>query len=266
MSNPALELKGDFHCPSFSFLISKGLSMNNFVSKDKSSSDDEFSQHAEAKIKKKPLRKRLRNCFIIFIIGAIIGVVGILAVQNYYSKYSSTVNGSTSVESVSIVFSRIVDQNEMVTASQDYMLVEKSSDTNRLFDIIDIPFTENSFWYRFVGQIKAGVALGNASYELKGDVITVTLYDPYIISNTPNTDETGVLEENDNILNPIHVEDVDELQKECIKQSEQSAIEGGLLDEAKANAENNIRGMFAVAFGDAYTVEFNWISNENNNK
>ena len=201
---------------------------------------------------------------ILVLVGLVIGIFGLLGVQNYFLYTSSVVDGNTPDESISIVFSRIVDQNEMVSVSQDYSIVEKTSDTNRLFDIIEIPFSENSFWYRYVGTIKAGVNFENASYSRQGDTISITLEEPYIISNSPNMDETGVLEENNNILNPIHVEDVDALQQDCISKSQESAIAGGLLDEAKLNAENNIRNMFNAAFGDTYKVEFVWVSADQN--
>ena len=92
----------------------------------------------------------------------------------------------------------------------------------------------------------------------EGTVIHVTLDQPYIISNTPNMDISGVLEENNNILNPIHVEDVDEIQRECIRISEENAVEGGLLEEAQILAESDITTLFKSALGDEYQVTFEW--------
>ena len=69
-------------------------------------------------------------------------------------------------------------------------------------------------------------------------------------SNTP--------EENNNILNPIHVEDVDEIQRECIRISEENAVEGGLLEEAQIQAESDITTLFKSALGDEYQVTFEW--------
>lgn len=200
------------------------------------------------------LSKRVKFLIIGLLVGALLGIAGTLFVQNHNPKDES------SIENASVVFDRIVQQNELVSVSQDYMMVEKSSDTARLFDIVDIPITTNSFWYRYVGTIKAGVGLGDAELSTEGSTITVSLSDPYIISNTPNMDQTGVLEEANNILNPIHVEDVDALQEDCRSRSEEQAVAGGLLEEAKAEAENNIRNLFYAALGDSYTVEFQWRS------
>ncbi|WP_274518193.1 DUF4230 domain-containing protein [Bifidobacterium gallicum] len=86
----------------------------------------------------------------------------------------------------------------------------------------------------------------------------MTLQQPYIISNTPNMEESGVLEENNNILNLIKVSDVDQFQRECIEISEKKAVEGGLLEETKTEAAKNIKDMFKAALGDSYTVKVDW--------
>ena len=67
-----------------------------------------------------------------------------------------------------------------------------------------------------------------------------------------------MLEENNNILNPIQVSDVDQFQRECVEMSEKKAVEGGLLEEAKTEAAKNIKDMFNAALGDAYTVKVAW--------
>ena len=191
-----------------------------------------------------------------FVIGAIAGVLAI----SYFFHAGEARYREANTLSPSVVFSRIVSENELVSASQSYTIVDKATDTNTLFGIIQIPFTKNSFWYRYCGTIKVGVNLKTAGYETSADgkTITVTLDEPYIISNTPDMEKTGVLEENDNFLNPIHVEDSDAMQRKCIEQSETEIAEGGIYDEAKQNAEDNIRGMFTSALGDTYTIEFVW--------
>lgn len=88
--------------------------------------------------------------------------------------------------------------------------------------------------------------------------MTITLDPAHIISNTPNMDESGALEENNNILNPIHVEDVDAFQRQCVEQSQAQAIEGGLLAEAQTEAEARLSSLFYAAMGDEVTVEFVW--------
>lgn len=185
------------------------------------------------------------------LVGAVLGVGGAVFFWNYNPPDDRSLSAST-------VFGRIVAQNDLVSVSYDYCIVDKVSDINRFFDLFDIPFTDNSFWYRYQGTIKAGVSLEDADYKLEENTIRISLSSPYIVANEPDMDASGVLEERNNILNPIHVEDVDAFQAQCIEKSEQEAIEAGLLDEARENAEENIRDMFAVALGEKCAVEFSW--------
>lgn len=164
--------------------------------------------------------------------------------------------------SPSIVFSRMKDEGELVTVSYDYSIVDKvTKDNLKLFDRFDIPFTENSYWYRYVGTIKAGVNMKTMDFKQSDDgkVLHVTLDQPYIISNTPDMDKSGVLEEHNNVLNPITVKETDEWRRQCVKMSESTATKGGVLNEAKTNAETQIKRVFDSAFGeDAYKLEFEY--------
>ena len=186
------------------------------------------------------------------IVGLVLGIVGTIFIQNHNPIDQRQLTPS-------VVFERVVQKNELVSASQNYNITEKSTGNNvKLFDAIDIPFTGNSFWYRYVGTIKAGVDLGSAEFAQNGNTVTISLDQPYIISNTPDMDKSGVLEEYNNILNPIHIEDVDAFQRACIEQSEASALEGDLMDEARTNAVQDIQDMFNAALGNAYTIDVQW--------
>ena len=204
------------------------------------------------------LSKRIKLLIGGLLVGLVVGVSGVLLVHS--SFFSKSPVDESPASAVSVVFNRIVEQNELVSVSQDYSIVEKATDVARFFDWFDIDPTRNSFWYRYAGTIKAGVNLGEANMTTNGSTIVVSLSEPYIISNTPDMEVTGVLEENNNILNPIEVKDVDAMQADCRARSEEEAIAGGLLDEARAEAESNIRSLFFAALGDAYAVEFQWQS------
>ncbi len=205
------------------------------------------------KVPKAPkILKAARPAILFFIVGLCVGVIGVLFVQNHNPKDEPT------IDNVSVVFERVVQQNELVCASQDYTFVEKASDTNKLFDLIEIPFSENHFWYRYSGRLKAAVNLEEAEYTRAGKTVTITLPPPYISSNTPDMDVSGVLEESNNLLNPIHVEDVDAFQRDCIAKSEEQAYNGTLFSEARANAADNVGRMFSAALGDEYVIRIEW--------
>lgn len=94
----------------------------------------------------------------------------------------------------------------------------------------------------------------------------MTLPEP-VVKNIPNMDVSGVLEERNNILNPIHVEDVDEFQRSCIAKSNKQAEKGGLKNEAKKNTQTNLQGIFDVACGeDAPKIEITWVAPKDGEK
>ena len=207
--------------------------------------------------------KNIKHTISVFFIGLIIGALACGAVIYYIFAMTSKEVVTSDVETLSptIVFTRVQDQGELVSASQDYTYVDKVTDSNRdLFNQFDVPFTENSFWYRYSGTLKAGVNLKTAAIEQDSEdltVLNITLDQPYIVSNTPDMDLSGVLEENNNLINPISIQESDAFQKECIERSEQEAMNGGLLEEARTNAEKQITNLYNAAFDEGkYTINF----------
>lgn len=185
------------------------------------------------------------------LVGVLLGAGSVFFLQNYNPQDDKSL-------APSVVFARIQSQNELVAASQDYCIVDKVTDKAKFFDLFDLPWTENSFWYRYQGTIKVGVNLEKAEFSEQGGVVSVKLDQPYIISNTPDMEQSGVLEERNNIFNNIDVADIDEFQRQCIETSEAQALDNDLLQTARKNAEANIRGMFQAALGEDCTINFTW--------
>lgn len=83
---------------------------------------------------------------------------------------------------------------------------------------------------------------------------------PKIISNTPDMDKTDIYDEENNIFNPIDPKSVVDLEKTCIEESSKNAVKGGLIDQAKVFAQQNIQTMLRGAFGSKVKVTINWRS------
>lgn len=201
-------------------------------------------------------RRTLKIALAALIVGIVVGGGAVLWIQGNKPAEPDQVEQPSSV---SVVFSGVMKQNELVTASQKYQIVEKVRDANTFFDLIEIPFTENSYWYRYVSTIKVAVDLSTAELVGQdGNTITISLDNPFISSNTPDMDESGVLEENDNFLNPIHVSEVDEYRKLCMEKAENEAANGDLFEEARSNAVSNLSELFSAALDGEYSVDIQW--------
>lgn len=213
-------------------------------------------EYKKMRRQKHPFRRALKYAFVGVLIGAVIGAVGTLWIQRNALDPAEP----EEADAVAVVFERVVDEGELVTASQRYVDVEKVTDAKSFYDLFDIPFTENSYWYRYAGTIKAAVDLGTAelvSYD--GDTITLRLGMPYISSNTPDMDDSGVLEENNNILNPIQLKSHDNYEKTVKERVENAALGGDLIETAQHNAEAELAQLFSIALGRDCVVVIEWV-------
>jgi len=220
---------------------------------DKQREKELEKEYKSLKKKNRPLLRAFKFAAVALLVGVVIGASAVLWIQ------SNSPEPSDEPSNVSVVFERVMEQNELVTASQKYQLVEKVEDAKTFFDLFEIPITKHSYWYRHVGTIKVAVDLSKAQLvSQEGNVIAISLEKPYISSNTPDMEESCVLEENNNILNPIEIEEVDEYKRICMEKVEAEAKEGSLLEEAQVNAEATLSQLFSVALDGEYEVEIQW--------
>lgn len=125
---------------------------------------------------------------------------------------------------------------------------------SRTFKDWKIPFTEKSFIVQYDGIVKAGIKdLTKADVSQDEDMIIIKLPDVEITGIEIDNDSFEKLDESNNIFNPITVEDLNDAQKDLKDKMEKQAIEKGVLDIARENAETVISGMFSD-----YDVQIEW--------
>ncbi len=156
---------------------------------------------------------------------------------------------------VEVLMEEIVQINELATASQSYTVVEKVESNSRLFDTIDIPFSENFFILTYTGEVKAGVNLDEVQVSLEGTTVKVVLPQATVLSDAIDTSSFNVLHEQNNFINPIGVEDVTQYIDQSRQEAEAAAISGEVLSEAQANAESSIRTLLGAALPEGYAIE-----------
>lgn len=106
----------------------------------------------------------------------------------------------------------------------------------------NIPLTSNSFTYSYDGQIMAGIdfSLIDSKIDTETNTITIKIPEAKIISSSVDPDSYKFYEIKNNILNPISPENYAVSFSDLIHSEEQKAIEKGLLDKARTNAEKII--------------------------
>lgn len=188
-------------------------------------------------------------------IGAAIGlVIGAFSVFMLFTYNPPDKQQEPNVD-VAVLMSEISQINELATASQTYTVVEKVESNSKLFDTIDIPFSENFFILTYMGELKAGVNLDEAQIALEGTTVKVSLPQATILSDAIDTTSFKVLHEQNNFLNPIGVEDVTQYIDESRQEAEAAAISGEVLNEAQENAVSSIEALLGAALPEGYTIE-----------
>lgn len=82
---------------------------------------------------KKARTAKIRIAIMGLLVGLAIGIAGTLFFQQYNPKYPADQNPNPAP-----VFDRIVAQNELVCASQQYNITEKATNSNSFFELFDI--------------------------------------------------------------------------------------------------------------------------------
>lgn len=149
---------------------------------------------------------------------------------------------------------------ELVTTEYIYTNAGKYENQNQIHLIgqgINIPFTGKRFIVAYDGRIKVGVDLSKAVIDINEDARTVTVSLPgsTIVSHETFEDTLVVLDETNNVFNPISIENYTEFvagQKDAM---EQKAIDRGVLTSADTEARSMVRSFLALLPGmDTYKL------------
>lgn len=156
-----------------------------------------------------------------------------------------------------ILVSKTSEISELASAEYLFTNAARFTDTKHVAAIFDW-MTEKSFVQKWDGSIKAGVVLDQLSVTVNGNVITVHLPQAEILSYEIDYDSIEVLDEKNNIFNPISVDDKNNFDEETSEALKARAIENGLLDKAQKNAENIITNLLLASVENIqdYTIEF----------
>ena len=160
----------------------------------------------------------------------------------------------------SLISEQLNALRELVTTEYLYTNSGKYENQNQITIIgkdINIPFTGKRFIVAYDGRIKAGVDIGQTQIDIDEDAraITITLPKSEIISHETFEDTLVVLDETNNVFNPISIENYNEFVSEQKDSMEKKAIERGLLTNADAEAKLMVQSFLSQIPGiDTYQL------------
>lgn len=150
------------------------------------------------------------------------------------------------------------DIGELVTQAAYTTNVTKLENSAQVFGM-KVPGTTASYVFSYDVTVKAGLDFADIELAVDegGKTVTVMLPEAKVLSCELDQDSLQIWDADKNIFNPLRVTYFNEAQADMKATAQQTAIDNGLLDNARANAEVLIRGFLAGTYSmDTYTYIF----------
>lgn len=144
--------------------------------------------------------------------------------------------------------------SQLATVRYSYTNMGQFENSNEFYGI-KLPFTTKRFIVAYDGTITAGVDLSQAKVTITDQKVTIALPAPQILSHEVDPNSLEVFDETTSIFNPITIEDYTGFQADQQGVMEKKAIQGGLLTQAKDQAEAAIGGLITPLLQEGQTLE-----------
>ena len=150
------------------------------------------------------------------------------------------------------------DIGELATQAGYYTNVEVIEGSRELWGW-QVPLTQSKYIFSYDGIIKAGLDFAEIDVDVNESTKTIKVILPEmkVISNEIDGDSLQVYNESMSIFTPLTLESVNAAQEDLRVKAEESAIENGLLENARMNAETLLKGFLAGSYDlTQYTLVF----------
>ena len=153
-----------------------------------------------------------------------------------------------------VLETQIRDISELASVTYTYTNMAQFESSNDFYGV-KIPFTTKSFILTYDGTIKAGVDLSQATVDVEGSTVRITLPQAAILSHEIDPDSLEVFDETRSIFNPITIEDYNGFQADQQGVMEEKALQAGLLTQAQDQAEAAVTGLLTPLLDEGQALE-----------
>lgn len=154
------------------------------------------------------------------------------------------------------------DIGELATQAAYTTIVEDTDVSRELFGV-SIPFTQSKLIYSYDVVVKAGLDFDQVKWTVSENKIKVEMPEIRILSSEIQFDSFQTYYENESIFRPVKIDENNQAIQEMVKKAETTAVENGLLDNARENAEMMIKGFIYQNFdSQEYQISFTYEKGE----
>ena len=141
----------------------------------------------------------------------------------------------------------VEDIGEVVTQVAYCTEISLTEDVKKLLGL-KIPFTQRKYICSYDFVIKAGVDFGEIEWKEKNNTIEVKLPEVKVISSELDMESFKIYHKDESVFNQIDLADNNEAIKIMKRNAEKTAVENGLLEEARSNAEMLVKEFISSAY------------------
>lgn len=154
------------------------------------------------------------------------------------------------------------DIGELATQAAYTTIVEDTDVSRELFGV-SIPFTQSQLIYSYDVIVKAGLDFDQVKWTVSENKIKVEMPEIRILSSEIQFDSFQTYYENESIFRPVKIDENNQAIQEMVKKAETTAVENGLLENARENAEMMIKGFIYQNFdSQEYQISFTYEKGE----
>ncbi len=166
---------------------------------------------------------------------------------------------STSITSANIEL-RLKDIGELATQAGYFTNVQDISNSRTIFGV-KVPFTQSRYIYSYDGVVKAGINFEEVKAAVDEDAkaVTVRLPAPQILDVTVDEDSLYVYHEKESAFTPLKLTDINNSTAAMKNEVRKKAVDNGILENARSNAETLIAAFVRNMFPDeSWRITFEW--------
>lgn len=175
----------------------------------------------------------------------------------YFFLFRKKFVGINKEERVDNIKAAIEDIGDLVTVEYNYTDVLTYKDNLTLMDM-NIPFTDKSYIIKYNGYIKAGIDMAKSVVKnVEETSVELDVPKAHITDSVLDEKSMVILDQKNNIFNPLNLGDYQETLKKELNARELKAKQDGILERAQDNADKLLRKLLeGLGFKD---IKINYI-------